>query len=155
MTVVIAPGTNRHFSYTVTAAVTADRIWVQWMEVAAWPTWDTELRSASADAPLASGVRGRVVPSRGRPSEFRVTEFVDLLRYAFVTRLPLASLTVTRSLHVHDDSTLFTHDVRFDGLLGRLFAAAFGPAFRRALPKVMMTLAARAADSTVRVPRQP
>ncbi len=152
MTVVIAPGTNRHFSYTATAAVTADRIWAQWMDVSAWPTWDSELLAARADAPLAAGVCGSATPLRGRTSTFRVTEFADLRRFTFVTKLPLASLIITRSLVAHNDGTSFTHDVRFDGLLGPVFAAALGPSFRRALPQVMLALAARAADSTVGAP---
>jgi Polyketide cyclase / dehydrase and lipid transport len=151
----VAPGTNRHFSYSVTAPIAAHRVWTKWMDVGGWPAWDQELRSAAVDAPLAAGVRGRLIPVRGRAASFRVTEFIERSRYAFVTGLPLASLTITRSLIDHGDSTTFTHDVRFDGFLGRVFAAKFGPAFRRALPRAMLTLAASAADSTHQPARQP
>jgi hypothetical protein len=141
----MASGSNAHFSHTVTARSTPARIWSIWMDVSNWPSWDTELQSASASAPLALGVEGKLVPLRGRPSTFKVVGFEEGRMYAFETALPLGRLTIKRELAQAGDSTTFTHDVRFSGLSGPVFASLFGPGFRVALPAVMERIAAQAA----------
>lgn len=139
-----AGGSNRHFSHTIDVAAAPSRIWDLWMDARGWPAWDPELREVSADSALAVGVEGRLVPVRGRASRFRVTEMTTGQRYAFETRLPAATLRITRTVVAIPEGSRLTHDVQFSGPLGRVFAAKFGPAFRRALPVAMSQLAALA-----------
>lgn len=149
-----AAGTDGHFAHTVTVAAAPSQVWAVWMDVARWPAWDTELREASAEAPLAANVRGRLVPLRGRPARFRVAALVPERSYTLDTALPLATLRITRTLEPTAEGTRFTHDVRFTGPLGWLFARQLGPAFRRALPDVMNRVAAQArADSSEQTAR--
>lgn len=140
----LADGTNRHFSHTIDVAAPPSRIWALWMDARSWPTWDPELREVSAESALAIGVRGRLVPIRGKPARFRVTELTDGERYVFETQLPAATLRITRTVTATPGGSRFTHDVQFAGPLGGIFAAKFGPAFRRALPVAMARLAALA-----------
>jgi uncharacterized protein YndB with AHSA1/START domain len=139
-----AAGSNRHFSHTIEVAAPPGRIWGIWMDARGWPAWDPELREVSSEAALAVGVEGRLVPVRGRASRFRVTELIAGERYTFETRLPAATLRITRTVTTTPEGSRFTHDVQFSGPLGRVFAAKFGPAFRRALPIAMSQLAALA-----------
>jgi hypothetical protein len=140
----LAAGSNRHFQHSLTASVAADAIWTLWTDVASWPEWDAEVLSATAQAPLALGVRGTLVPKVGRPSGFQISAWRPRSMYAVTTSLPLASLIVTRSLVTQGTSVTITHDVRFSGPLGGVFALLFGPRFRRVLPAVMTTLVALA-----------
>jgi Polyketide cyclase / dehydrase and lipid transport len=143
---VLASGTNTHFSHTVSVQAPAQRVWDVWMDVADWPRWDSEVKQAKADGPLAVGVGGWVLPLRGLRSRFTITEHQPCHRYALESALILATLVVTRSLRVVNDGpssavTVFTHEVRFVGPLGFLFAALLGPSFRNALPVVMGNIA--------------
>ena len=142
-----AEGTNALFRHTVSVKAPPERIWSIWMDVANWPTWDTELTQATTDAPLAVGVAGKVTTKNGIASSFKVVSFMPQMptpTYAFETPLPSATLTVTRSLVQQGSSTVFTHQVAFGGEKGAFFADQFGPGFRAALPQVMDNIAAQA-----------
>jgi Polyketide cyclase / dehydrase and lipid transport len=141
--VVLASGTNAAFSHTITVRGPSSRIWALWMDVANWPSWDTELKEARAQGPLALDVEGTLLPKQGPASRFKVVAFEQGRRYAFETALPLAKLTVSRELRQDGDATTFTHDVQFCGLAGPVFAWYFGPKFRVVLPAVMQRLAQR------------
>ena len=138
---------NALFRHSVTVQAPPERIWAIWMDVANWPTWDTEIKQASADAPLALGVTGKLTPKSGATSSFKVVSFEPQMptpSYAFQTELPSAALKVTRSMVQQGDSTTFTHEVAFLGPNGPMFASQFGPIFRAALPTVMDNIAAQA-----------
>ena len=143
----VAAGTNTLFRHSVTVKAPPERIWSIWMDVANWPTWDTELKQAATDKPLALGVAGKVITKNGTASGFKVVSFMPQMpkpTYAFETLLPSATLTVTRSLVQQGSSTVFTHEVAFGGEKGAFFADQFGPGFRAALPQVMENIAAQA-----------
>ena len=143
----MAAGENALIGHSVTVKAPPDRIWANWMDVANWPTWDTEIKQSSADAPLGLGVTGKLIPKSGTTSSFKVISFEPQLptpSYAFQTELPSATLQVTRSLVQQGDGTTFTHEVAFLGPNGPVFASQFGPVFWAALPAVMDNIAAQA-----------
>jgi hypothetical protein len=113
------------------------------MAVDTWGTWDKGLKSARAERPLAMGVKGTIIPHNGPDAAFEVVGFDPGVSYAFATSLPLARLTVTRTI-TGTSPTRLRHDVAFSGLLGGFWAGRFGPGFRAALPPTMETLIARA-----------
>jgi len=82
-----AEGSLRRFHHTEHTTAPPDAIWSLWMDVARWPTWDTELASASAGRPLELGATGTIV-SDGRSSRFEVVTFEPDRRYAYAVRLP-------------------------------------------------------------------
>lgn len=133
----IAPGTNRDFSFTI-ATNAPDDVWRLWTTPSTWGDWDKGLKAASMDGEMALGSTGQITPLSGPASQFEVTEFDPQKSYAFVTRLPMARLTVARSFDAVRSE--FTHRVRFSGSLAFAFARMFGPGFRKALPPTMRTL---------------
>lgn len=143
----LAQGTNSAFSHEETTTAPPEAVWSAWMDVATWPTWDKGLKGARADGPLALGVSGAITPLSGPDAAFKVTAYQQGVSYAFTTELPLARLTVTRTL-IGAQPTRFRHDVAFAGLLGGFWAGQFGPGFRAALPPSMEALAARAEGRT-------
>ena len=140
----IAQGTNALFRHSVSVKAPPQRVWAIWMDVPRWPTWDTELKEASAAAPLAMDVEGKITPLKGPSSSFKVVSFEPGKQYAFETALPLAKLRITRFLTTNGDVTTFTHEVEFSGFSSAVFASQFGPRFRSALPQVMDKIAAQA-----------
>lgn len=137
----IAAGTDRVFHHDLTTTASPAAIWRMWMDVSDWGRWDLGLRSASSAAPLKAGVMGRLLPLSGPASNFAVTEFVPGITYAFATSLPLATLTVRRTIVAISPQTVIRHDVAFSGPLAGFWAARLGPGFRAALPPTMQRLA--------------
>jgi hypothetical protein len=143
---VIAAGTNQAFSHEVTTSGPPSAVWAVWTDVAGWGRWDKGLKSASLDGPFVTGARGTLTPLSGPNARFVVREVRQGVSYRFTTALPLASLSVTRTIVSSGQNapTVFRHDVRFDGLLGGFWAKRYGPGFRAALPPTMAGVAALA-----------
>lgn len=131
-----AIGSNSAFHHDLATVASPAAIWAVWMDVPGWGRWDEGLKSAISTAPLARGVTGRIMPRSGPPSRFVVTEFIAGNSHAFETALPLAKLTVRRSI-ISTAPTVIRHEVTFSGWLGGFWAARFGPGFRQALPPTM------------------
>jgi hypothetical protein len=131
-----APNGNLSFAHRQPTSA-PDAIWALWIDVEGWPRWDTALRRATLTEPIGLGARGRLVPVRGLPSRFEITQWEPRRRYAFTTALPGASLVVTRTL-LPDGR--FEHAVEFLGPRAEPWARRLGPDFRRALPGVMQRL---------------
>ncbi|MEO0602640.1 MAG: SRPBCC family protein, partial [Myxococcota bacterium] len=125
-----------------------DVVWARWMDVESWPTWDTELTEATADAPLALDVTGSLV-SGGRASPFTIVAFEAPFHYAYAVPLPAGRLVVDRRLLPLDDGgTRFTHTVTLEGFGGWMLGPVLGRRFRAALPQVMRSLATLASGSS-------
>jgi Polyketide cyclase / dehydrase and lipid transport len=139
----LAAGTNNAFYYEVTTTAPASAVWAIWIDVAGWGRWDKGLKSATLEGPFVPGARGRVTPLSGPRSGFVVREVREGVSYRFTTALPLASLSVTRTLtsSANGQLTTFRHNVSFSGLLGPFWANRFGPGFRAALPPTMTAIA--------------
>lgn len=136
----MASGSNREFQHDVTTTASPAAVWAVWMDVPGWGRWDLGLKSARSDAPLAKGVSGSIVPRSGSTANFVVRDFVAGKSYTFETSLPLAKLSVRRSI-VATSPTRFRHEVRFSGWLAGFWAWQLGPSFREALPPTMRKLA--------------
>lgn len=128
------------FSHTVETTAPPPRIWAAWIDVAAWPSWDTELLTATLHGPFADGATGRLRAKGSPPATFTVSALESGRSYTFTTRLPLAALQVTRILTPLSEGTRFTHEVAFTGTLGPLFGALLGRRYRATLPEAMEQL---------------
>ena len=145
---VLAEGTNRAFSHTVTTDAPSEHVWQLWTDTTTWKDWDKGLKDAEIDEPFALGAKGQILPLSGPSSRFEVVEYVEGQSYAFETRLPFARLTVRRSF-VSLNPTTLQHEVSFEGALAGFWASRFGPGFRAALPPTMTSLADLAEERSV------
>ena len=125
------------FSETVDTRISAESIWRVWTDVENWGSWDTGLQKASLQEEWGIGAKGILMSNQGRRVKFRIVEYVEGERYTFRIKLPLASFTVSRFLEAKGDLISLTHEVRFKGLLGGLFARSLGKEFREKLPEVV------------------
>lgn len=139
-------GTDRAFSYEVTTMASPDQVWVLWTDVATWKMWDKGLKDAVLSEPMQRGSKGKIIPLSGPSASFTVTDFDPKISYTFVTNLPLAKLTIRRSI-VGTSPTRFRHEVSFSGAMAGTFAKRLGPGFRAALPPAMREIAALAERS--------
>lgn len=131
---------NQHFWHTVETAASAEKIWNIWKDVPNWYKWDIGLKQAEMLEPFDLNAKGIITSLEGRKSKFKIVQLEVGISYTFKTKLPLASLYVTRYLEVKEGKTYFTHEVWFKGLTKGIFAKAFGEKFRTLLPKVMNTV---------------
>ncbi len=133
----LADGSNRAFAWRVFVDAPRSAVWRLWSEVALWPEWDAEVRSAELDGPYEAGTRGMLTPTRGQPSHFYIEECAPGEHTVVVVAMPMARLVMTRRFL---DGSVVEHAVTFEGPLAGLWAALFGPRFRAALPKAMEQL---------------
>lgn len=131
---------NKHFWYSLETAATPEKIWQIWTDVSKWNQWDTGLQSAEMSEKFALNATGITTSLEGRKSKFRVVAFEEGRSYTFKTSLPLGGLYVKRYLETKNGKTVFTHYVRFSGVLGGLFAKKLGPKFRAMLPDVLQKI---------------
>jgi hypothetical protein len=129
--------TPRHFWHTLETTASAEEIWRAWTDVEHWHEWDKGLKAASLQGAFQPGAKGTLVSLNGTTSQFVISDHQEGKSYTFKTSLPLASLSVKRFLHEKGGVTSFTHEVWFDGLLGRVFALLLGKNFMSILPSVM------------------
>ena len=138
----VAEGTNSHFRHTLEVSAPPEAVWRLWTTVDTWPQWDTELEVATLAGAFGAGAKG-VLKGKGAPeAAFEISGFEPPTAYQFTTGLPLGgTLIIDRRLEPTASGTRFTHDVRFEGFGGWLFAPFFGPKYREALPVVMRRIA--------------
>jgi uncharacterized protein YndB with AHSA1/START domain len=124
-----------------TTSATPERVWEQYADPTAWPTWDHETESVRVDGPLAVGVRGRIKPRGGPATSFVVTEVEPGRRFTDVARLPLARLEFDHRIEPDGAGARFTHSVTITGPLSPLFARVVGRGVAAGLPGAMRELA--------------
>lgn len=127
----------RPLRHEVTSTATPAAVHAVWADVARWPIWDPEVRSARIDGPFAVGTRGRLVPVRGRPSAFTVTELDAPGRHVLEVDLPLARLRLVRTAAASPGGSVLAHEVTLAGPLGPGFALVLRRRFARALPQAV------------------
>jgi uncharacterized protein YndB with AHSA1/START domain len=133
-----ATGSRSAFVHDLETRASPEAVWRVWTEVAAWPSWDTELESARLDGSFLAGARG-ILKGKGSPEAKFVIDAVETgRRYRFVTLLPLGGrLVIERTLTPLERGTRFRHDVRFEGFGGAVLSLFLGHGYRAALPGVM------------------
>jgi hypothetical protein len=109
--------------------------------VPAWPTWDTDVKSASLTGAFVSGARGVIVPHGGPKSEIIFTEVVKGKKFTAQCKLPLCVMRFEHELEEAQGSgTTATHRVIFKGLLAPVFGRLIGSGMRKTLPNALAGL---------------
>jgi uncharacterized protein YndB with AHSA1/START domain len=124
-------------------------VFALYANVSGWPTWDSDVKTASLAGAFVSGAKGVIVPNSGPKSEIIFTEVVKNKKFAAQCKLPLC---VMRFEHELDDSngsgTQATHRVIFQGFLAPLFGRLIGSGMRKTLPHALAGLK-QAAEAAV------
>jgi uncharacterized protein YndB with AHSA1/START domain len=122
-------------------------VFSKYSNVAAWPTWDPDVKSASLTGAFVSGAKGVIVPHGGPKSEIIFTEVVADKKFIAQCKLPLCTMRFEHELTEEAGSvTRATHRVIFQGLLAPLFGRLIGSGMRKTLPNALAGLK-RAAEA--------
>lgn len=131
--------TNRHFRATVEVNASPATTWAYLTDVARWPEWDTELKSAVLDGPFTNGSTGRMTPRTGPDLRFTLSDVEPGRRYLVTTPLPVGALVMDRRLEGAPGTLTFIDHIRFTGPLRWVFGLLLGRGFRAVLPQVLQT----------------
>jgi Polyketide cyclase / dehydrase and lipid transport len=116
-------------------------VFALYANVSGWPTWDTDVKSASLAGVFESGAKGMIVPNGGPKSEIIFTEVVKNKKFAAQCKLPLCTMRFEHELdETQGSGTHATHRVIFQGLLAPLFGRLIGSGMRKTLPHALAGL---------------
>jgi hypothetical protein len=136
---------------TLDAEAAPAAVWERaYLDVAAWPRWNRELKRASLDRPLAAGAEAKIVFRSGLRLRFRVVEFEDGRLFTDEARLPGARIGHRHLVEPLATGSRLTNTIYIEGPLAGLWRRVLGPAAARSLPgaqKAIATLATRASTS--------
>lgn len=128
---------NHHFKYSILVNNSQEKVWNYLSDVTRWKEWDTELIDSKLFKNFALGAKGVLRPRKGLKLNFVISELTHNESYTFVTKMPVGTLEIKRTLEQIDSQIKFTDDIKFTGLLKRLFGIMLGGGFRAVLPEVM------------------
>jgi hypothetical protein len=104
-------------------------------DAAAWPDWNSEIRSAELDRPLALGSTARIVFRTGLRLRFRVVEYEEGRLFTDEARLPGARMGHRHLVEPNGDGgSRLVNTIYVEGALAPLWRRILGPAAARALP---------------------
>ncbi len=118
------------------AAVDPAAVWERaYLDAAAWPRWNGEIRSAELAGPLALGPVARIVFRTGLRLRFRVVELEDGRLFTDETRLPGARMGHRHLVEAGGDGGCrLVNTIYVDGPLAWLWRRVLGPRAARGLP---------------------
>jgi hypothetical protein len=120
-------------------------IWERaFVDAAAWPLWNRELKSAVLDGPLAAGAEAKIVFRTGLRLCFRVVEFEDGRLFTDESRLPGARMGHRHLVEPTATGGRLTNTIYIEGPLAGLWRRILGPAAARSLPDAQQAIAALA-----------
>ncbi len=111
-----------------------EKVFSLYANVAAWSSWDVELKSSSIDGQFSSGASGTIKPLNGPQSKITFTEVVPNRSFTVESKLPLCLIRFEHELLSIDGHTQALHRVSFIGLLAPLFGRLIGAQIRKGLP---------------------
>ena len=132
-------------STTINAPITT--VFALYADMAGWPSWDPDVKSASLQGALVSGVQGQVVPHSGPKSILHFVEVVQNKSLRMECKLPLGMMHFDYELQAQGGqgtSTLATHRTRFSGLLAPLWSRLIGSSMKKTLPAALAGLKSKA-----------
>jgi Polyketide cyclase / dehydrase and lipid transport len=117
-------------------------IWERaYVDAAAWPRWNRELKRAVLDRPLAEGAEAKIAFRTGLRLRFRVVEFEDGRLFTDEARLPGARMGHRHLVEPTAGGSRLTNTIYIEGPLAGLWRRILGPAAARSLPEAQQAIA--------------
>lgn len=124
------------------AEVAPAAVWREaYVDAGAWPRWNSEIRSAELDGPLALGASARIVFRTGLRLRFRVVEYEEGRLFTDEARLPGARMGHRHLIEPNGAGTRLVNTIYVEGALAALWRRILGPAAARALPEAQRAVA--------------
>ena len=130
------------FEHSVEAKnIKAEDIWNIYQNVADWPSWDSELDSASLIGDFTVGSQVMIKPKKGPKVKAVITECLPYKKFTDTTTLPLnTKLIFSHHIAVYSETIKITHRVTIKGSLTLIFKRVIGKPISMHLPVVMQEL---------------
>ena len=124
-------------------------IWARaYVDAAAWPRWNRELKRAVLDRPLAGGAEAKIAFRTGLRLRFRVVEFEDGRLFTDEARLPGARMGHRHLVETADGGGCrLTNTIYIDGTLAPIWRRILGPAAARSLPEAQRAIVTLALEA--------
>jgi hypothetical protein len=120
---------------TLEAGVSPASVWqVAYADASAWPKWNTEIKRAQLDGPLAHGAKAKIVFGTGLRLRFHVVVFEDGQLFTDESRLPGARIGHRHLVEPTETGSRLTNTIYIEGPLAPLWRRIMGPAAARTLP---------------------
>lgn len=117
-------------------------VWAKaYVDAAAWPLWNRELKRASLDGPLREGAEAKIAFRTGLRLRFRVVEFEDGRLFTDEARLPGARMGHRHLVEPTAAGSRLTNTIYIEGPLAGLWRRILGPAAARSLPGAQQAIA--------------
>lgn len=117
------------------ADVAPAAVWREaYVDAAAWPRWNSEIRSAKLDGPLALGASARILFRTGLRLRFHVVEYEEGRLFTDEARLPGARMGHRHLIELCSNGSRLVNTIYIEGALAPLWRRVLGPAAARALP---------------------
>ena len=130
------------YEHTIEAMnITPEQIWATYQNVRAWPSWDSELQSASLLGDFEVGSKIIIKPKKGPKAKAVITECVPFEKFTDATKLPLKTeLIFSHQIEQNSKNIKLTHRVSIDGPLTFIFKRLIGKPIQKHLPDAMKSL---------------
>ena len=131
-------------SYGVSRSTTASpqTVWRVWSDPDNWSAWNSGIRSAKLDGPLANGVNGEMTTSRGSVHEVTFHRVVQGRCFSLsMAGPPFTTITFSCDIEPDGQGCTIAQDVEFEGPLGPLFGAIMGAEMAKHFVPVLDDLA--------------
>jgi uncharacterized protein YndB with AHSA1/START domain len=131
-------------SYGVSRSTAAppETVWKLWSDPGNWSTWNSGIRSAKIDGPLANGVKGEMTTSRGSVHDVTFHGVVQGRCFSMsMAGPPFTTITFSCEIEPDGEGSTIAQDVEFDGPLGPLFGAMMGTGMAKHFVPVLDDLA--------------
>jgi hypothetical protein len=130
---------------TLATEATPAAVWEKaYVDAAAWPLWNRELKRATLDGPLAAGAETKIVFRTGLRLRFRVVEFEPGRLFTDESRLPGARMGHRHLVEPTATGSRLNNTIYIEGPLAGLWRRILGPAAARSLPEAQQAIAALA-----------
>lgn len=117
------------------ARVNPASVWQKaYVDAAAWPEWNAEIKRASLDGPLALGATAKIVFHTGLRLRFHVVEFETGRLFTDESRLLGARMGHRHLIEPTEAGSRLINTIYIEGPLASLWRRLLGPAAARTLP---------------------
>lgn len=132
--------------HTVDSPASVEAIWPLCADVSKWPTWSVAIDDVKLDGPFATDTTGEITPTGQEPLPLRMTEVVELERYASETVVSdSVSLRMTHAFtRLPDGGTRIWHETAVLGPGAEFFAESFGDRLTSNVPDSLNALSKHA-----------
>lgn len=121
--------------------ITPEQIWVTYQNVSTWPSWDSELQSASLLGNFEVGSKIIIQPKKGPTAKAVITECLPFEKFTDMATLPLKTkLIFSHQIEKNSKNIKITHRVSIDGSLTFIFKQLIGKSIAKHLPGAMEKL---------------